>query len=321
MMMDDSEKVVLQAEVSSAETGKRLDQALALLFKEHSRTRLKDWILQGAVCVNGEKVDRPKMTVAEGDSIVVEATVEVVSDWEGEEIPLNIVYEDEHILIINKTANFVVHPAAGNWSGTLVNALLAHAPELKHIPRAGIVHRLDKDTTGLLVVAKTLEAQTVLVQLLQARQIKRIYETIVYGEVLSGATIDAPIGRHPKDRLRMAVVRSGKPAITHYRLIEKFPAHTHLRVELETGRTHQIRVHFAHIRHSIVGDKTYGGRLALPRGVSDTLKDALRSFPRQALHAQSLSFEHPATQKPVEFSAPLPEDMQGLLKLLRENAG
>lgn len=308
--------VCLSAEVPESLAGKRLDQVLAVLFLEHSRTRLKDWVLKGSVRINGEVVKRPRQSVAVGDTIDIQTSVEVVSDWVGEPIPLEIVYEDEHILIINKTANFVVHPAVGNWSGTLVNALLHHVFDLKHIPRAGVVHRLDKDTTGLLVVAKTLVAQSALVKLLQTHQIKRVYEAIVNGVVISGGTIQEPIGRHKRDRVRMAVVTSGKPAITHYRVIERFKAHTHLRVELETGRTHQIRVHLAHIRYPIVGDKVYGGRLALPSGISDDLKEQLRGFSRQALHARSLAFEHPVSKEAMCWEAPLPRDMQALLSLL-----
>ena len=308
--------ICLNASVSEHLSGKRLDQVLAALFPEHSRTRLKEWVLQGLVQVNGVVVQQPRARVIVNDEIIVQANARTVSDWVGEPISLDIVYEDEHILVINKSANFVVHPAVGNWSGTLVNALLDYAPDLKHIPRAGVVHRLDKNTTGLLVIAKTLVAQSALVKLLQTRQIKRVYESIVHGVVLSGGTIEAPIGRHKRDRVRMAVVTSGKPAVTHYRVIKRFKAHTHLRVELETGRTHQIRVHLAHIRYPIVGDKVYGGRLALPSGISDDLKNQLRGFSRQALHARSLAFEHPISKESLYWEAPLPEDMQNLLSVL-----
>lgn len=311
-----TEHIRLSAEISAELAGKRLDQALAVLFPAHSRSRLKEWVDTEKVTVNG-LFKRPRTPVVEGDQIEVDAKVEVVSDWAGEPIALDIVYEDEHLLVINKPANLVVHPAVGNWVGTLVNALLHHCPALSQIPRAGVVHRLDKDTTGLMVVAKTLSAQTSLVTQLQARTVKRIYEAVVYGVILSGNTINAPIGRHPHDRIRMAVLESGKTAITHYRVIEKFKSHTHLRVQLETGRTHQIRVHLAHIQHPIIGDKMYGGRLRLPPKASLELQTCLKEFPRQALHARSLSLIHPETGEEMQWEVPLPEDIQQLLSILR----
>lgn len=311
-----TEHIKLSAAISPELAGKRLDQALALLFPEHSRSRLKEWIDNEEITVNGV-FKRPRTRVVEGDQIIVDATIAVLSDWVGEPIALDIVYEDEDLLVINKPANLVVHPAVGNWVGTLVNALLHHCSALNQVPRAGVVHRLDKDTTGLMVVAKTLAAQTSLVNQLQARTVKRIYEAVVYGLILSGNTIKAPIGRHPHDRLRMAVLESGKTAITHYRVIEKFKAHTHLRVQLETGRTHQIRVHLAHVQHPIIGDKVYGGRLRLPPQASVELQTCLREFPRQALHARSLSLIHPVTSREMQWEVPLPEDMQHLLSVLR----
>jgi len=220
--------------------------------------------------------------------------------------------------VLNKPANLVVHPAVGNRAGTLVNALLHYLPSLNQIPRAGVVHRLDKDTSGLLVVAKTLEAQHNLVSQLQARTVKRIYETVVHGVILSGSTVNAPIGRHSRDRTKMWVHDEGKSAITHYRLIEKFKAHTHLKVQLETGRTHQIRVHMAYLNHPVVGDKTYGGRLRVPPKASETLLATLRNFPRQALHAKNLGLVHPTTGKDMQWEVPLPEDMVQLLKVLRD---
>jgi 23S rRNA pseudouridine1911/1915/1917 synthase len=311
-----TEHIRLSAEVSAELAGKRLDQALALLFPAYSRSRLKEWVDNEKVMVNG-LFKRPRTPVVEGDQLEINATIEVLSDWVGEPIALDIVYEDEHLLVINKPANLVVHPAVGNWVGTLVNALLHHCPALSQIPRAGVVHRLDKDTTGLMVLAKTLGAHTSLVNQLQARTVKRIYEAVVYGVILSGNTINAPIGRHPHDRIRMAVLESGKTAITHYRVIEKFKAHTHLRVQLETGRTHQIRVHLAHIQHPIIGDKMYGGRLRLPPKASLELQTCLKEFPRQALHARSLTLIHPETGVEMQWEVPLPEDMQQLLSTLR----
>lgn len=292
--------IALQATIQPEFAGCRLDQALAQLFPTYSRERLKTWVLAGQCHVDGA-VLRPKDKVAGGEQVVINATVTEEVAWQGEDLPLDIIYEDEDLIVINKAANVVVHPAAGNRAGTLVNALLNYAPELANVPRAGVVHRLDKDTTGLLVVARNLEAHTSLVEQLQARAITRIYETIVHGLFLAGSTIDLPIGRHPKDRKKMAVVGDGKEAITHYRVIKKFAKHTHIQVQLETGRTHQIRVHMAHVRHPIVGDKTYAPRLQ-------------HNFPRQALHAKSLSLMHPATGEEMSWSIDLPTDMQNLLQ-------
>lgn len=311
-----SPNIRLSAEISPELSGKRLDQALALLFQEYSRSRLKEWVEQGQVQVNGA-LKRPRDKVLAGDKIEINAEVLTAINWAGEEIPINIVYEDDHILVINKQAGFVVHPGAGNMAGTLVNALLHRIPTLNQLPRAGIVHRLDKDTTGLMVVAKTLAAQTKLVSKLQARKVKRIYETVVHGVMTGGGTVDAPIGRHYRERTRMAVTDTGKPAITHYRLIEKFTHYTHIRVQLETGRTHQIRVHMAHIRHPIIGDRTYGGRLRMPPNVTESFREYIKSFPRQALHATSLGLIHPVTQEEMTWDCPLPEDMQALLQRLK----
>jgi len=298
--MQNKANIALEATIQPELAGCRLDQALAQLFPTYSRERLKHWLLSGKCQVDGLLL-RPKDKVHGGEQVVINAEVEQEVVWQGEDIPLDIVYEDADLLIINKPANMVVHPAAGNRAGTLVNALLNYAPELSNVPRAGIVHRLDKDTTGLLVVARNLEAHTSLIEQLQARTISRIYETVVHGIFLAGSTIDQPIGRHPKDRKRMAVVGDGKPAVTHYRLIKRFPKHTHIQVQLETGRTHQIRVHMAHVKHPIVGDRTYAGRIQ-------------HNFSRQALHAQRLSLIHPRTGLEVTCEAPLPADMLQLLK-------
>jgi len=239
--------------------------------------------------------------------------------FEPEPIPLDIVYEDEALLVINKPAGLVVHPAVGNWKGTLLNALLHHVPALAQIPRAGIVHRLDKGTTGLLVVAKTLEAQTSLVEQLQARSFTREYDAVVNGVLTGGGKVDAPIGRHPVDRKRMAVVRNGKPAVTHYRVAERFRAHTHIKVQLETGRTHQIRVHMAHQRFPLIGDPVYGGRLRLPPESGEVLIQMLRGFSRQALHASRLGLVHPQTGEYMEWQAAIPEDIEQLLAVLRQD--
>ncbi|ART62520.1 23S rRNA pseudouridine(1911/1915/1917) synthase RluD [Kushneria marisflavi] len=305
--------------VPDAMTGLRLDQAAAELFDEFSRERLKGWIKEGALTVDGQQV-RPRAPVMSGAVLALNAVLEENRVWEAEEIALDIVHEDDDVLVINKPVGLVVHPAAGNQSGTLLNALLHHAPALATLPRAGIVHRLDKDTSGLMVVAKTLAAQTSLVEQLQARRVKREYDAIVTGAMIAGGKVDAPIGRHPVDRKRQAVVANGgKPAVTHYRVVERFRGHTHVRCRLETGRTHQIRVHMAHQRFPLVGDPVYGGRLKLPAGAGEALKEALRHFSRQALHARRLAFMHPAHHELVEFGVELPNDMFMLLDILRED--
>lgn len=310
------ETIQLSAEVPESCQGKRLDQTLAQLFPEHSRERLKHWILSKWVTVNGQHL-KPKERLKGGEQIAIEAVVEDSGDWEAEPMDIEVVYEDEDIIILNKPDQCVVHPAPGNETGTLVNGLLYRWPHLRQLPRAGIIHRIDKDTTGLLIIAKTLEAHTALVTKLQDRDISREYEALVWGEVPSGGTIDAPIGRHPRDRLKMAVVDSGKPAVTHYRVIEKYPHHTRLKLQLETGRTHQIRVHLAHIHYPIVGDKAYGARKHSPKGASEALKEALSQFKRQALHAKKLTLEHPISGEELSFEAPLPEDYLNLLAVLK----
>jgi len=255
-----------------------------------------------------------------GESIILNATIEPTLKWQPQVLPLDIVHEDEAIIVINKPAGLVVHPAAGSPDSTLVNALLHHCPRLETIPRAGIIHRLDKDTTGLLVVAKTLPAHTHLVRELQARNFKREYETIVNGLMVAGGTVDAPIARHPKNRIKMAIVNNGKPAVTHYRVIQRFRAHTHIKVTLETGRTHQIRVHMTSIHYPIVGDPVYGGRLKMAKQTSEVLRDCLTQFKRQALHAKRLGLLHPTTREMLEWTAELPADMQELLKALENDS-
>jgi 23S rRNA pseudouridine1911/1915/1917 synthase len=291
--------------------GTRLDAALAKLFPDYSRSQLKAWIAEGKVLLDNKVVD-PDTKVKSQQSVIINATLENHGDWVGENIPLDIVYEDKALLIINKPVGLVVHPALGNYEHTLVNALLNYLPDLSKVPRAGIIHRLDKDTSGLLVVAKTLTAHNKLVHALAKREIKREYEAIVNGLLISGGTIEAPIARHSINRKKMAVVESGKPAVTHYRVIEKFTAHTHVRVMLETGRTHQIRVHFAHINHPVLGDKVYG-KLQLPKNASESLINNIRNFKRQALHAKKLGLAHPTTGKWMEWEIPLPEDMHDLI--------
>ncbi|HGR4943124.1 23S rRNA pseudouridine(1911/1915/1917) synthase RluD [Pseudomonas aeruginosa] len=313
-----SDMIQRAAEVPFELGGQRLDQIAAQLFPEHSRSRLAGWIKDGRLTVDGA-VLRPRDIVHSGAQLVLEAEQEAQGEWLAQDIELEIVYEDEHILAIDKPAGLVVHPAAGHQDGTLLNALLYHVPDIANVPRAGIVHRLDKDTTGLMVVAKTLEAHTKLVAQLQARSVSRIYEAIVIGVITSGGTIDAPIGRHGVQRQKMAVVDAGKVAVSHYRVLERFRAHTHTRVKLETGRTHQIRVHMSHIGYPLVGDPVYGGRFRIPPVASQTLVQTLREFPRQALHARFLELDHPATGVRMKWESPLPEDFLWLLSLLRQD--
>ncbi len=295
--------------------GQRLDQALAKMFPQYSRSRLKTWILGGSVSVDGATL-RPKDTVAGGEFVIVKPTAEISVTSQPERINLDIAYEDEALLVVNKPAGLVVHPGAGNTHGTLMNGLLFRHPELAELPRAGIVHRLDKDTSGLLMVAKTLSSHTALVRMLADREISRHYEAVCVGTLTGGGKMDAPIKRHPVDRLRMAVQENGRPAVTHYRIKTRFAAHTHVRVQLETGRTHQIRVHFAWRRHALVGDPVYGGRLGIPAGANEKLRDMLRSFRRQALCATRLEFTHPVSAEVVLVEAEPAADFQRLLAAL-----
>lgn len=299
--------------------GSRLDQALAKMFPDYSRSRLAQWLKKGLVSVDGES-RRPRDTVLGGESVTVRPQTEAAVTSRPEPIALDIVFEDDDLLVINKPVGLVVHPGAGNLHGTLMNGLLHHAPGLVDLPRAGIVHRLDKDTSGLMLVAKTLPSHTALTRALAARQIARHYQAICAGRLTAGGTITAPIGRHPVDRLRMSVQQDGKPAVTHYRVLRRFAAHTHVSVKLDTGRTHQIRVHFAHRRNPLVGDPVYGGRLALPAGADDALATALRGFRRQALCATKLELKHPVSERPLEFEIAPPEDFRALLAALDQHA-
>ena len=287
------------------------------LFPDFSRSRLQAWIKDGSLLVDAAQV-RPKDKLSAGQRLSLNADYDQQERWQPQDISIQILYEDDCLLVVDKPAGLVVHPAAGNPDGTLLNALLHHVPEVNSVPRAGIVHRIDKDTSGLLVVAKTVEAQLDLVRQLQQRTVKREYLCIAEGALTGGATIDAPIGRHPRSRLKMAVTAAGKEAITHYRIGERFTAHTLLKVQLETGRTHQIRVHMQHIKHPLIGDRLYAGRARLPRGVSARLREALQGFPKQALHAAQLSLMHPASKEQMTWQSPLPEDMQQLLDELRK---
>ena len=306
--------------VSLPETmsGYRLDQALAELIPEYSRSRLQQWIRDGQVTMD-DRVPRARERVHGGESVEIRAEITAAGTCLPEAIPLDVVYEDADLLVINKPPGLVVHPAAGNRDGTLQNALLHFDPGLASLPRAGIVHRLDKDTSGLMVVARNLTAHKRLVEALQARTVRREYLTVVNTVLTAGGRVDAPVGRHPVDRKRMAVVTGGKQAITHYRVVERYRAHTLVRVRLESGRTHQIRVHMAHIHCPVVGDPVYGGRLRLPRGAGERLKAVLQRFTRQALHAERLALSHPRDGRPMVWEAALPEDMQGLVEALRDD--
>ena len=313
------ERISRRVLVSSEQVGRRLDQAAAELLEEFSRSRLKVWIESGALTLEGSRA-APKTRVREGEEIVLEVTPEPAVALEPEAIPLDIIHGDDALFIVDKPSGLVVHPGAGNPAGTLLNALLHKDPDLAGLPRAGIVHRLDKDTSGLLVVARTLNAHRTLVRKLERREIRRTYEAVCQGVLTGGGEIDAPIGRHPTNRLRMAVVEQGRPARTRYRVLERFRAHTRVRIELDTGRTHQIRVHFAHIRAPLVGDPLYGGRPRLPKAPQQQLLRVLQPFPRQALHARRLEFGHPDSGEDVAFESPLPADLRDLIKALRSDA-
>lgn len=314
-----SEQIQLEATVPDSMFGMRLDQAVAQLFPDYSRSRIQGWIKEGELTVDG-KVIRPRDKLAGGEQIVVAATIAVIEEHKAEQIPLDIVFEDEHILVLNKPSGLVVHPAPGHSEGTLLNALLHHAPEVAQVPRAGIVHRLDRETTGLMVVAKTIQAQTDLVEQLQDRSMGREYEAVVQGVMIGGGKVDAPMGRHSKNRQKMAVVGIGKEAVTHYRVLHKFRSHTHIRLKLETGRTHQIRVHMSHINYPLVGDPMYGGRFRLPKNTSEKMQQVLKNFRRQALHAKKLELWHPATGEHCSWEIDLPSDLQQLLAVLTRDA-
>ncbi len=307
---------ILRQRIPESLAGKRMDQALARMFPQFSRSRLKDWLLAGLVTVDG-KACRPRDSVAGGEAVEVRPEIEPDTRVEAAPVDFPVVYEDPALIVVEKPAGLVVHPGAGNREGTLQSGLLHRYPELDGVPRAGIVHRLDKDTSGLMLVARTLAAHTALVRALGERRIRREYRAVCRGVLTAGGTIEAPIDRHPTQRTRMAVREGGRPAVTHYRVVERFAAHTDVRVRLETGRTHQIRVHFAHIRHPLVGDPVYGGRLQLPPGADEALVETLRGFRRQALHAERLALAHPGTGEPLEFHAELPADLVALIDALR----
>ena len=303
-------------------SGKRLDQAAAQLFNDYSRSRIQEWIRQAYITVDGRSC-RPRDKLHGGEELILSVILEEEERWQPQDIPLNIVHQDDDIIVINKPAGLVVHPGAGVADGTLLNALLFHYPELSALPRAGIVHRLDKDTSGIMVVARSLLAHTSLVQQLQDRSLGREYEAVVMGELTGGGTVDKPIGRHPTQRIKMAVLEhnsAAKEAITHYRLMNRFQGYTHIACQLETGRTHQIRVHMAHIKHPLIGDPVYANRQRWVSGTSGDLQLTLKAFNRQALHARQLVLLHPQTHEECSWQAPIPDDMQHLLDELTAQA-
>jgi len=315
-MTDDTPKLdSLEARVPIQCHGMRLDQVAAELFPEYSRSRLATWIKEGRLTVDGRTV-KPRDKATASAQLTLLVADEPVTDWQPQSLPLKVIFEDEHILVVNKPAGVVVHPAAGHADGTLANALLAHAPELGALPRGGIVHRLDKETSGIMFVARSSLAHKSLVAQLSERTVSRTYCAVCTGALTGGGKIDAPIDRHPTARTKMAVVADGKPAVTHFRIAHRFKHYTQLQVNLETGRTHQIRVHMAHRKWPLIGDPVYGGRQRVPAGASDLLMSTLRSFPRQALHAQALEFEHPASGDWMEFETELPDDLVNLLEIL-----
>jgi 23S rRNA pseudouridine1911/1915/1917 synthase len=297
--------------------GLRFDQVAATLFAEFSRERLKGWMQDGQLTVNGQQV-KPKTRCLGGEQITLKATLQVQTSSQPEQMDLDIVYEDDDILVINKPVGLVVHPGAGNWTGTLVNGLLFHEPRLDELPRAGLVHRIDKDTSGLLVIAKNLAAQHHLSKQLADKSVYRVYDAVVVGHVIAGGTIDQPIKRHPVERTRMSVQPGGRSSVTHYKVLERFGSHTLVQAQLETGRTHQIRVHLSYIGFPLVGDSTYGGRIRLPRGASEHLTNTLKGFKRQALHARELGLVHPRTGEEMQFEAAWPDDFAALVEALQD---
>lgn len=312
-----SETIRLEKNAPLSSRGMRLDQVASDIFSDFSRSRLQSWIKKGKLLVDGNLL-RPKDKLQGGELLTIIALLESEGEWQPEPIELDVIFEDEHIIVLNKPAGLVVHPAAGNYTGTLLNGLLHKIPDNEKIPRAGIVHRLDKDTSGVMVAAKNLEAHYSLVKQLQSRSVTREYHAIAQGVMTGGGTVNKPLGRHPKVRTKMAVVsHSGKDAITHFRIIKKFEHHTFIKVKLETGRTHQIRVHMSHIGYPLIGDPVYGGRLKLPKGATLKLQKSLRDFNRQALHAAMLGLIHPVSNKYMEWCVSVPSDFSDLLNTLK----
>jgi 23S rRNA pseudouridine1911/1915/1917 synthase len=298
-------------------TGDRLDVALSEMLPDYSRSKITAWIKSGDALINN-KAFKPKDKVNGSQMVMLSLNKKQNNNWLAENIALNIIFEDEDIIIINKPFGLVTHPGAGNWDGTLANALLYYDPKLSKLDRAGIVHRLDKNTSGLMVIARNEKSQKYLVEQLQSHSVVRVYSAIVYGHMISGGSVNNPIGRDPKDRIKQAVSSNGKDATTHYRVIDRFKSHTHVKAILETGRTHQIRVHLSHIGYPLLGDPMYGGRVRFPKKASKILKDSLLGFKRQALHSKQLTLNHPSTFELMSWKAPLPDDMLELLAILNE---
>ena len=309
-------RLSLQFQLDESYLGQRIDQVAATIWNEFSREKLKQWLKDGHLLVNGNSV-KPKYKCEGNELLTLEVELEVQTKSRPENIPLNVVYEDDDIIVINKPVGMVVHPGAGNMTGTLVNALLYHYPKSAELARAGLVHRIDKDTSGLLVVAKNLEAQFSLSKQLAKKSVYRVYDLVVYGNIIAGGTIDEPIKRHPVDRVKMAVLPGGRDAVTHYNVKERFQHFTRVQARLETGRTHQIRVHFSYLGFGLVGDSVYMPRVRMPAGASQLLDDTLRGFKRQALHAATLGLKHPRTKEEMTFNAPWPEDFANLVEVLR----
>lgn len=312
------EKISLSQQIAEESGGLRLDQAAVELFPDFSRGRLQQWIKKGELTINGKR-GKPSARVNGGENLCIEAELVAEGEVEPQDIPLDIIYEDEHLLVINKPVGLVVHPAAGNWDGTLQNALLNYDPQLDTLPRSGIVHRLDKDTSGVMVVARSLKAHASLVDQLQTRSMSRIYTAVVKRETPATGTIDVAIDRNPRDRKKMAVVKGGKPAVSHYKLIQRLPGSSHIEVSLESGRTHQIRVHMTHIGYPIVGDLLYGRGPIKRKGVPASAVEAINNFPRQALQARTLKLIHPDSGEECEFSAPLADDIRILIETLKRS--
>jgi 23S rRNA pseudouridine1911/1915/1917 synthase len=297
--------------------GQRIDAAIAKMLPDYSRSKITVWVKSGSALIN-DKTFKPKEKVLGGEIVALTIKQEKTNDWQAEDIPLDIIFEDDDIIVVNKPVGLVTHPGAGNWTGTLANALLHFDSNLANLDRAGIVHRLDKNTSGLMVVARSELAQKNLVEQLQTHSVSREYSAIVYGHMISGGTVDEPIGRDPKNRIKQAVVEDGKDAVTHYRVINRFAHHTHVKAILETGRTHQIRVHMSYIDHPLIADPMYGGKIRFPKKADEQLKDALKGFKRQALHAKKLTLTHPISGEEMSWKAPLPQDLQDLIKALQE---
>ncbi|WP_166170379.1 23S rRNA pseudouridine(1911/1915/1917) synthase RluD [Acinetobacter sp. SA01] len=309
-------RLSLQFQLDESYLGQRIDQVAALVWSDFSREKLKQWLKDGHLLVNGNTV-KPKYKCEGNELLTLDVELEVQTKSLPENIPLNVVYEDDDIIVINKPVGMVVHPGAGNTSGTLVNALLYHYPKSAELARAGLVHRIDKDTSGLLVVAKNLEAQFSLSKQLAKKSVYRLYDLVVYGNIIAGGTIDEPIKRHPVDRVKMAVLPGGRDAVTHYNVKERFQHFTRVQARLETGRTHQIRVHFSYLGFGLVGDSVYMSRVRVPAGASELLADTLRGFKRQALHATKLGLIHPHSGEEMMFEAPWADDFAQLIEVLR----